>query len=69
MKSKTNPTAEGDIHILNWAFGRSEITHMPSLNDSPVLVGVSFRLTMMGARGEVTKRARGLASALGGEFA
>lgn len=69
MQSKTSTTPKGDIHILNWAFGRSEITPMPSLNDSPVLAGVSFRLTVMGARGEVTKRARGLAGALGGEFA
>lgn len=57
------------IHILNWAFGRHEITPALILDESADMERVSFRLTMMGARGEVARRARQLATALGGEFA
>lgn len=55
--------------ILNWAFGRHELTAAPELDQSPDLAGVSLRLTMMGARGEVAKRARSLAEKLGAEMA
>ncbi|KAI5453320.1 hypothetical protein NCC49_005800 [Naganishia albida] len=67
----STPTApeQGTIHILNWAFGRAEVTPMPDLDDAPAMAGVSFRLTVMGARGEVARRARALAGVLGGEFA
>ncbi|KAJ9122414.1 hypothetical protein QFC22_001839 [Naganishia vaughanmartiniae] len=68
VPSKQDPTVS-DIHILNWAFGRSEITPAPTLNDSDSLKGVSFRLTMMGARGEVTRRARTFATLIQGEYA
>lgn len=67
MQSKT--AAAPGIHILNWAFGRAEITPMPHLDEAEAMRGVSFRLTVMGARGEVARRARALAGVLGGEFA
>lgn len=56
-------------HILNWAFGRHELTAAPELDDSTDLIGVSLRLTMMGARGEVARRARVLAEKFGAEMA
>ena len=68
LPSKDSPT-ETHIHILNWAFGRHELTPAPTLDASPDMEHVTFRLTMMGARGEVARRARQLASALEGEFA
>ncbi|KAJ9127117.1 hypothetical protein QFC24_001352 [Naganishia onofrii] len=68
IPTKEDPN-KSDIHILNWAFGRSEITPAPSLNDSESLQGVSFRLTMMGARGEVVRRARTFAAVMQGEYA
>lgn len=51
--------------ILNWAFGRHEL-HQASENMSAKLQDqeVRVRLTMMGARGEVKKRAKALASGL-----
>lgn len=52
-------------HILNYAFGRHELTPMPDLDDKPEFAGVSIRLTVMGERGEVARRARRLAEALG----
>lgn len=42
---------------------------MPSLEDNDELKGVTVRLTVMGARGEVAKRARKLAEVVEGEFA
>lgn len=56
-------------HILNWAFGRYELTPFPSLDDAPELTGVTLRLTVMGERGEVGRRARRLAEALSGQMA
>lgn len=56
-------------HVLNWAFGRYELTRMESLDTSKDLEGVALRLTIMGERGEVTRRARKLAEALGAEMA
>lgn len=52
-------------HILNYAFGRHELTPMSHLDDNPDFRGVGVRLTVMGERGEVTRRARRLAEALG----
>jgi hypothetical protein len=64
------PTEEAiSTYLLNWAFGRFELHPFPTLDSSKDLEGVSCRLTMMGARGEVTKRARALATALGADFA
>jgi hypothetical protein len=57
------------IHALNWAFGRFELTKMTSLDALTELKGVSVRLTLMGARGEVLKRARKLAQAIDSECA
>ncbi|KAL7421424.1 hypothetical protein Q5752_004310 [Cryptotrichosporon argae] len=56
-------------HILNWAFGRHDLTPYPDLDGSPELAGVAFRLTVMGERGEVARRARRLAEGLEGEVA
>lgn len=55
--------------ILNWAFGRHELTPMPSLDESPDLQGVSIRLTVMGERGEVARMSRKLAADLGAQVA
>ncbi|KZO96714.1 cobW-domain-containing protein [Calocera viscosa TUFC12733] len=51
------------MSILNWAFGRFEIT--PVQEESEDLKSVDIRLTVMGARGEVKRRARKLAETLG----
>lgn len=56
-------------YVLNWAFGRHELTRMESLDNSKELEGVAIRLTVMGERGEVTRRARKLAEALGAQMA
>ena len=52
-------------HILNYAFGRYELTPLPSLDDQEEFKGVGLRLTVMGERGEVARRARRLGEALG----
>lgn len=56
-------------HILNYAFGRHELTPFPTLDEDEDLLGVSIRLTVMGERGEVASRARKLAAALSADFA
>jgi len=56
------------IHILNWAFGRSDLTPMVKSDDAK-FKGVQVRLTMMGAHGEVKRWARKLAEALQAEVA
>jgi len=48
--------------ILNWAFGRFEVT--PLQEESKDLSDVDIRLTVMGARGDVKRRARKLAETL-----
>jgi len=48
------------FHILNWAFGRFELTQI--VGDD---VDEDVRLTMMGERGEIRSKARKLADALG----
>ena len=60
----------GSYYILNWAFGRHEL-HEASAAMSEKLKEqeVQVRLTMMGARGEVKKRARILAQGLGASVA
>ncbi|BEI90348.1 uncharacterized protein CcaverHIS019_0304180 [Cutaneotrichosporon cavernicola] len=64
------PSAGGyESHVLNWAFRKYELTPMPALDDSPDLVGVSVRLTVMGERGEVARPARMLAEGLGAQVA
>ncbi|CAK9779746.1 putative cytoplasm protein [Cutaneotrichosporon oleaginosum] len=65
------PSAAGgyESHVLNWAFGKYELTRMPALDDVPDLAGVSLRLTVMGERGEVARPARMLAEGLGAQVA
>lgn len=53
--------------ILNYAFGRWELTPYPSLDGEKDLEGVSLRLTIMGERGEVGARARRFAESLKAE--
>lgn len=60
VKGFVKLTAHG-WHIVNWAFGRFELT--PHSGDD---VG-SVRLTVMGERGEVKRAARKLAALLDGE--
>jgi len=55
-------------HILNWAFGRFELTPFLSLDRDEDLRGVSMRLTVMGERGEVVRRAWKMAEGLGAEM-
>ncbi|KAG6336365.1 hypothetical protein ID866_2722 [Astraeus odoratus] len=45
---------EGGLHILNWAFGRYELTKA----DIPNMADTSIRLTVMGERGEVRRAIR-----------
>ena len=52
-------------HILNWAFGRFELTPFPSLDKDAELRGASIRLTVMGERGEVSRRAGKFGEGLG----
>ncbi|EMD33426.1 hypothetical protein CERSUDRAFT_126165 [Gelatoporia subvermispora B] len=47
------------VHILNWAFGRSELHALPDSDISDVV-----KLTVMGERGEVKRAARKLAEAI-----
>jgi G3E family GTPase len=52
--------------ILNWAFGRHELTVLKDAEGGGVLdPGETVRLTVMGERGEVKRRVSGLASQLG----
>lgn len=52
-------------HVLNYAFGRHELTPMPELDEKEEFKGVGLRLTVMGERGEVARRSRRLAESLG----
>jgi len=51
------------MSILNWAFGRLELT--PLQEEREDLKDVDIRLTVMGSRGDVKRRARKLAETLG----
>ncbi len=55
--------------MLNWAFGKYELTRMPALDEAADLAGVSVRLTVMGERGEVARPSRMLAEGLGAQVA
>lgn len=60
--------AEGEDGIVNWAFGRWELVHIPApASSSPEENGALVRLTVMGERGEVRRYAKKLAEALGAE--
>lgn len=50
------------VYILNWAFGRHELTAVGEAVD-----GESVKLTMMGERGEVKKAARRFSASLGAQ--
>lgn len=52
-------------YILNYAFGRHELTPMPDLDTKDEYTGVSVRVTVMGERGEVARRSKRLAESLG----
>lgn len=54
-------------YILNYAFGRYDLIPYPTLDDDEGLKGVSFRLTIMGERGEVAMRAERFAQGIGGQ--
>ncbi|WVQ71895.1 hypothetical protein IAR50_001437 [Cryptococcus sp. DSM 104548] len=64
LASSTKPY---ETHILNYAFSNFTLTPVPSLDEDEDLTGVSIRLTVMGERGEVARRARKLAEALGAD--
>jgi G3E family GTPase len=55
---------KGGVHILNWAFGRYELTVMEGPSDDEETV----RFTVMGERGEVRRVACQLSVALGAEI-
>lgn len=54
---------ESGVHILNWAFGRYELT--PCGKDEEPALGYAVRLTVMGERGEVKRSINKFSSALG----
>lgn len=53
------------VYILNWAFGRYELT--PCRKDSEPAQGYAVRLTVMGERGEVKRSIKRFSSTLGVE--
>jgi hypothetical protein len=53
------------LHILNWAFGRFDLTQV---NDDKIETGVIVLLTSMGEQGEVRRAARKMVAALGAEI-
>ncbi|KZP27301.1 cobW-domain-containing protein [Athelia psychrophila] len=53
------------VHILNWAFGRFELTALDGEADKG---GGSIKLTVMGERGEVKRASRKFAAALGADI-
>lgn len=65
LSPATSSSSPYTTHILNYAFGRYDLTPFPSLDSDPELQGVSVRLTVMGERGEVARRAKRFAEGLG----
>ncbi|SJK99837.1 related to putative GTPases (G3E family) [Armillaria ostoyae] len=53
-----------DVYILNWAFGRHELTMLRGEHKEMSVI----RLTVMGERGEVKRAVRGFAGALGAKI-
>lgn len=68
LKDQSSPRG-WTTHILNYAFSRFDLTPAPSLDDDEDLAGVGLRLTVMGERGEVARRAKRFAEALGAQCA
>lgn len=58
-------TAAANIHIVNWAFGRFELTPYQQSEGFADLETPRVLLTVMGERGEVSRSARRLAENLG----
>ena len=56
---------ESGVYILNWAFGRYELT--PCGKDEEPAQGYAVRLTVMGERGEVKRSIKRFSSTLGVE--
>ena len=56
---------ESEVYILNWAFGRYELT--PCGKDDEPAQGYAVRLTVMGERGEVKRSIKRFSSTLGAE--
>lgn len=56
---------EGNTYILNWAFGRFSLTLLADGNEEKAAI----RLTVMGARGDVRRAARKLATAIDAHLA
>lgn len=54
------------IHIVNWAFGRFDLTPMKDALNS--MEGVEVKLTAMGEQGEVKRAVRKLAEQLGAKL-
>ncbi|KAF8556175.1 cobW-domain-containing protein [Imleria badia] len=54
---------ESGVHILNWAFGRYELTPCGKVEEPAQ--GYAIRLTVMGERGEVKRSINKFSSALG----
>lgn len=54
---------ESGVYILNWAFGRYELTVCG--NDEEPAKGYAVRLTVMGERGEVKRAINRFSSTLG----
>lgn len=56
---------EDGLHILNWAFGRFDLT---KIDESRLTGQGSIRFTIMGERGEVKRASKKFAAALGAEI-
>jgi G3E family GTPase len=59
--SDSDGRAQSQVHILNWAFGRHDLT--PFLSESGSELEV-IRLTVMGERGEVRRAIRRFSESL-----
>ena len=67
VKGYINLNSPPGLHVLNWAFGRYEITKFDNLGESRS-VGNEILLTIMGERGTVKRAATKFATAIGAEY-
>lgn len=68
VKGFVKLTEEGGVNsimILNWAFGRYELTSIDAEVGDKGLIGANLRLTIMGERGEVRSKGRAFSTLLG----